>query len=65
MPLLADEDANYLRESFADLPAEVSLTVITRQRSRLVLPGAAADGPEDSSAEVRHEQLGELHGIGA
>jgi alkyl hydroperoxide reductase subunit AhpF len=59
MPLLGDDDTKYLRESFADLRSDVDITVVTRERSRLVLPGASSaddDGgsaPEDASAEVK------------
>ena len=56
MALLGDEDSKYLRESFADLRSDVGVTVVTRERSRLVLPGAAADDDgagEDASAEVK------------
>ena len=53
MPLLADDDANYLREQFAALSADVTLTVVARERSRLVLPGAVDDDAADSSAEVK------------
>lgn len=55
MPLLGDEDTKYLRESFAELRADVRVTVVARERSRLVLVGAEpdpADG-EDASAEVK------------
>jgi alkyl hydroperoxide reductase subunit AhpF len=52
MPLLADEDANYLREQFAQLATDVTLTVVTREKSALVLPGGG-DEPEDASAEVK------------
>ena len=53
MALLADEDAKYLRDQFASLTTDVTLTLITREKSKLVLPGAATDEPEDSSAEVK------------
>jgi alkyl hydroperoxide reductase subunit AhpF len=55
MPLLADDDTQYLRDSFADLRSDVTLTVVARERSRLVLPGAADDeaAAGDTSAEVR------------
>ena len=54
MPLLGDEDAQYLRESFADLAADVQLAVVTRERSRLVLPGAdEAEAAPDASAEIK------------
>jgi alkyl hydroperoxide reductase subunit AhpF len=55
MPLLGDEDTKYLRESFADLRADVSVTVVARERSRLVLVGAEPDpaGDDDTSAEVK------------
>ena len=55
MPLLGDEDTKYLRDSFADLATDVSVTVVTRERSRLVLPGADEGGgqSEDTSAEVK------------
>ena len=54
MPLLGDEDTKYLRDGFAELPTDVSVTVVTRERSRLVLPGADdAAGDGDSSAEVK------------
>ncbi len=52
MPLLADEDAQYLREQLAALATDVTLTLVTRQASRLVLPGAEAP-EEDASGEVR------------
>jgi alkyl hydroperoxide reductase subunit AhpF len=56
MALLGDEDTKYLRDSFARLTTDVNLTVVTRERSRLVLPGAEAAGDEgdaDSAAEVK------------
>lgn len=53
MPLLGDEDTKYLRESFAELRSDVDVTVVARERSRLVLPGAAGDEGEDASAEVK------------
>jgi alkyl hydroperoxide reductase subunit AhpF len=54
MALLGDEDSKYLRESFAELRSDVSVTVVTRERSRLVLPGASDDGGgDDASAEVK------------
>lgn len=54
MPLLGDEDTQYLRESFAELASDVQLTVVTRERSRLVLPGAdEGDAAPDASAEVK------------
>ncbi|MCU1280660.1 MAG: dehydrogenase, selenocysteine-containing [bacterium] len=54
MPLLGDDDTRYLRESFAALPSDVSVTVVTREKSRLVLPGAGdGDDAADSSAEVK------------
>jgi len=55
MALLGDEDTKYLRESFAELRSDVSVTVVTRERSRLVLVGADAppEGAEDASAEVK------------
>jgi alkyl hydroperoxide reductase subunit AhpF len=55
MPLLGDEDTKYLRESFAELASDVSVTVVTREKSRLVLVGADApdDAGEDASAEVK------------
>jgi alkyl hydroperoxide reductase subunit AhpF len=54
MALLGDEDTKYLRESFAELRSDVTLTVVTREKSRLVLPGAdAGDDAEDASAEVK------------
>ena len=54
MALLGDEDTKYLRESFADLRSDVGVTVVTREKSLLVLPGAdEGDGGEDASAEVK------------
>lgn len=54
MPLLGDEDTKYLRDSFAELRSDVDVTVVARERSRLVLPGAAGDEEgEDASAEVK------------
>ena len=55
MPLLGDEDTKYLRESFAELRADVRVTVVARERSRLVLVGAEPDpdAGEDASAEVK------------
>jgi glutaredoxin-like protein len=53
MALLGDDDTQYLRESFATLAAEVTVTVVTRERSKLVLVGAEPSAePEDASAEV-------------
>ena len=55
MPLLGDEDTKYLRESFADLRSDVSVTVVAREKSRLVLVGAEPDPDEqqDASGEVK------------
>jgi alkyl hydroperoxide reductase subunit AhpF len=55
MALLGDEDTKYLRESFAELRSDVSLTVVVRERSRLFLPAADHGAPpaEDASAEVK------------
>jgi alkyl hydroperoxide reductase subunit AhpF len=54
MALLGDDDTKYLREAFAELRTDVRVTVVTRERSRLVLPGADSDdGGEDTSAEVK------------
>ncbi|HEY2743871.1 MAG TPA: hypothetical protein VGL86_04590 [Polyangia bacterium] len=55
MALLGDEDAKYLRDSFAELRSDVGLTVVVRERSRLILVGAEPrdDEPADSSAEVK------------
>ncbi len=54
MPLLGEEDTQYLKESFAELRTDVGVTVVTRERSRLILPGAGDDGGgEDASAEVK------------
>ncbi|HEX9101906.1 MAG TPA: hypothetical protein VF997_06870 [Polyangia bacterium] len=54
MGLLGDEDTKYLRESFAELRTDVGVTVVARERSRLVLPGADDGGAdEDASAEVK------------
>ena len=55
MPLLGDEDTKYLRESFADLRSDVSVTVVAREKSRLVLVGAEPDldEPHDASGEVK------------
>ena len=52
MALLGEEDTKYLRDSFAELRSDVSVTVVTREKSRLVLPGAGA-AAEDASAEVK------------
>ena len=59
MPLLGDEDSKYLRESFAELRSDVSVTVVAREpRPRLILVGANPDpdrdagAGEDASAEV-------------
>ena len=54
MALLGDEDTKYLRESFSELKSDVDVTVVTRERSRLVLPGADEGGDgQDSSGEVK------------
>ncbi|HZS38333.1 MAG TPA: hypothetical protein VFF06_15960 [Polyangia bacterium] len=55
MPLLADEDVRYLQENFATLAHDVTITVVTREKSRLVLPGAAPgeDDAHDASEEVK------------
>jgi alkyl hydroperoxide reductase subunit AhpF len=56
MALLGDDDTKYLRDSFTGLAADVTLTVVTRERSRLVVPGgngdaSASDG--DASDEIK------------
>jgi glutaredoxin-like protein len=53
MALLGEDDAQYLREAFADFAADVTVTVVTRERSRLVLPGADSEPAQDTSGEVR------------
>lgn len=55
MALLGDDDTKYLREAFAELRTDVRVTVVTRERSRLILPGADDDGAagEDASTEVK------------
>jgi len=54
MALLGEEDTKYLRDSFAELRSNVAIPVVTREKSRLVFPGAdAADEAPDSSAEVK------------
>jgi alkyl hydroperoxide reductase subunit AhpF len=53
MTLLGDDDTQYLRDSFASLASDVTLTVVTRQRSALVLPGADPDEGEEMGAEVK------------
>lgn len=52
MALLADEDVKYLTESFSGLAHDVTLTVVTKERSRLIVPGAEPE-EEDASAEVK------------
>jgi glutaredoxin-like protein len=53
MALLGDDDTQYLRESFATLSADVTVTVVTREKSKLVLVGAPpSDAAEDATAEV-------------
>jgi alkyl hydroperoxide reductase subunit AhpF len=52
MPLLADDDVAYLKEQFDALAHDVTLTVVARESSRLVLPGAAEHAP-DASEELR------------
>lgn len=56
MALLGDEDTKYLRDSFADLAADVTITVVTRERSRLIVPGANGDASAtdgDASEEIK------------
>jgi alkyl hydroperoxide reductase subunit AhpF len=53
MALIGDEDIKYLREQFASLATDVTLTLVTREKSKLVLPGASDDDSEDHSAEVK------------
>ena len=50
MPLLADEDVKYLKEQFAALERDVTITVVTRERS-ILLPGEEPAG--DTSREVK------------
>jgi alkyl hydroperoxide reductase subunit AhpF len=60
MALLADDDAQYLRDSFADLAADVTVTVVTRERSPLILPGGdTSAGSDDTSHEVK-QIIGEV-----
>ena len=58
MALLRDEDVQLLKEAFEPLTQPVTVTVVTRERSALVLPGAEEE-PGDASAEVK-EVLGEV-----
>jgi alkyl hydroperoxide reductase subunit AhpF len=53
MALIGDEDLQYLREQFSSLATDVTLTVVTREKSRLVLPGARDDDHGDASAELK------------
>ena len=53
MALLAEDDAQYLRDAFANLASDVTVTVVTRQRSALVLPGEDPPEAEDASREVK------------
>jgi alkyl hydroperoxide reductase subunit AhpF len=52
MPLIGDEDVQYLRDQFAALTTDVTLTLVTREKSKLILPGAD-DEAEDHSTEVK------------
>jgi glutaredoxin-like protein len=58
MPLLGEDDAAYLRDTLATLTSDVTLTVVTREPSRLVLPGAEpADGPDHGEAARELQQI--------
>jgi alkyl hydroperoxide reductase subunit AhpF len=52
MPLLGEEDVAFLREQFGELAHDVSLAVITKPTSRLVVPGHEEEDA-DASEEVR------------
>lgn len=52
MPLLQDEDRQYLEESFAALTRDVTLTVVAREPSRLVTPGEPRP-MHDASSELK------------
>jgi alkyl hydroperoxide reductase subunit AhpF len=54
MPLLQPDDVKFLTDSFAELTAPVTLTVVAKETSRLILPGADEDGEaEDTTADVK------------
>src|SRR5947208_1832665 len=53
MALLQDEDVQFLTEAFAELKSPVTLTVVAKEKSRLILPGAAPDEEQDASSEVK------------
>jgi alkyl hydroperoxide reductase subunit AhpF len=52
MGLLDEEDVKYLQGEFADLAREVTLTVVAREPSRLVLPGEEPRG-HDTTQEIK------------
>jgi alkyl hydroperoxide reductase subunit AhpF len=49
MALLGDDDVEYLKEQFARLTRDVTLTIVSREPSSLLVPGAATD----ATAELR------------
>jgi alkyl hydroperoxide reductase subunit AhpF len=53
MALLQDEDVKFLTEAFAELKSPVTLTVVAKEKSRLILPGAEPEDEQDASAEVK------------
>jgi alkyl hydroperoxide reductase subunit AhpF len=57
MPLLGADDAQYLRDNFATLASDVTLTLVTRAPSPLVLPGADDDATDDADATRELQQI--------
>jgi len=53
MALLQAEDVEFLTKSFAELAAPVTLTVVAKEKSRLILPGAEPEDDHDTSTEVK------------
>lgn len=59
MALLRPEDIEFLSENFKELLEDVTLTVRTRERSRLILPGQDPPAEDDASAELK-QLVGEV-----
>ena len=53
MALLQAEDVKFLTEAFAALKTPVTLTVVAKEKSRLILPGAEPEDEGDASTEVK------------
>jgi alkyl hydroperoxide reductase subunit AhpF len=57
MSLLQDEDVAFLKENFAQLAHDVTLSVVVRERSSLILSGAEPRDDEEADASDDVKQI--------